>query len=146
MQEEQNTNKENTNYCQAGETFECSDCHPEKGYADYHKDIQCNCICHIPKNATVIRVCPITDGTCDRTCGYPAHGLLTRKFQIAHHHTKIVCDICSRLIAQCKCISEETVIELQTCPECSTSTIQNNKVEEVIKDWNNQADKLINDL
>lgn len=72
----------------------------------------------------VIKICPITDGTCDRNCGFQAHGLLTRKFQVAHHHTKIICDKCSRLIAQCRCIGGETVIEMQTCPECAVKNNQ----------------------
>ena len=35
-----------SNYMQVGRTFECSNCKPEKGYADYHKEIKCECICH----------------------------------------------------------------------------------------------------
>ena len=37
-----------------GQTFECSKCHPEKDYADYHTLNQdelsnCDCICHSPE-------------------------------------------------------------------------------------------------
>lgn len=35
-----------TNYIQIGRMQECSKCHPEKGYADYHKEVKCECICH----------------------------------------------------------------------------------------------------
>lgn len=43
-------NKEQTNYMQAGRTFECSNCKPEKGYVDYHKEVKCECICHDTTN------------------------------------------------------------------------------------------------
>jgi len=38
--------EEECNFMQIGRTFQCSNCHPEKGYADYHKEVVCECICH----------------------------------------------------------------------------------------------------
>ena len=49
--------KEEINYMQMGKTFECSNCKPEKGYADYHKEVKCECICHSPKEEYIIKYC-----------------------------------------------------------------------------------------
>ena len=43
--------KEKQNYMQVGETIECSNCHPEKGFVNCDKifsehGIKCKCICH----------------------------------------------------------------------------------------------------
>jgi len=38
--------QEKSNFLQVGDQIECSNCHPEKNYADYHLKTLCNCICH----------------------------------------------------------------------------------------------------
>jgi hypothetical protein len=39
-------------FMQVGRTIQCSNCHPEMNFQDYHKIMKCECICHDTPNLT----------------------------------------------------------------------------------------------